>query len=224
MQASEPFLLGSCTIVPSDHRIHSATKEARLQPRLMRVLVTLADHAPHAVPRQTLLTCGWEDAAYVADEALTKAISELRKRFKQCGVSEEIIRTIPKVGYRLVLLPKPTVPPKSRDMILAPSHPASVAIRLPDHAPQPTHRRLRHLLPTALAALLLLAGAFIVGHRMATTETPQVRMMRQVIPLDSIPTLAPMLPGISIDTVLIGDDAQRWMKTRNVQALASSED
>ena len=91
----------------------------RLEPRLAGVLAVLVQHAGETLSRDELLSLAWE--ADASDEALTQAISRLRKLLGD----RKVIETIPRVGYRVtaavtpapaavhMLKPTPAVPPGS---------------------------------------------------------------------------------------------------------------
>ena len=73
----------------------------RLEPKVMLVLVCLAEHAGQMVPKDRLLHSAWPDTA-VGDDVLTRAISELRRLFEDDPKQPRVIETIPKSGYRLI--------------------------------------------------------------------------------------------------------------------------
>lgn len=80
-----------------------------LQPKVMDVLVCLAENADQPVTREQLLDEVWGENA-VSDEPLTRAIGELRRALHDDRGHPEYIETIPKRGYRLigkVRLPEP---------------------------------------------------------------------------------------------------------------------
>lgn len=71
--------------------------ETRLEPRVMDVLCQLAESAGQVVLREDMLD------EHGSDEGLTRAISILRKAYKNVGNDDKFIETIPKRGYRLVV-------------------------------------------------------------------------------------------------------------------------
>ena len=73
----------------------------RLEPKVMLVLVCLADRAGQMVPKERLFRAAWADTA-VSDDVLTRAISELRRLFEDDPKQPRVIETIPKAGYRLI--------------------------------------------------------------------------------------------------------------------------
>jgi len=67
----------------------------------MRVLLELVRHAGNVCTREALVEQVWPDTV-VNEDALTHAISDLRKIFGDTPRNPQFIQTIPKVGYRLI--------------------------------------------------------------------------------------------------------------------------
>jgi DNA-binding winged helix-turn-helix (wHTH) protein/TolB-like protein len=93
------FRIGECLIEPRQNRIVRGDTEVRLEPRVMDVLVCLAERAGEVVSRDTLNQQVWSNVV-VTDQAVTNCISELRHHLGD-GPAHRIIETIPKRGYRL---------------------------------------------------------------------------------------------------------------------------
>lgn len=72
-----------------------------LQPKVMDVLVCLAENADEPVSRDQLLEEVW-GAHVISDEPLTRTIGELRRALDDDRSHPEFIETIPKRGYRLI--------------------------------------------------------------------------------------------------------------------------
>ena len=68
---------------------------------MMRVLVLLADQPGEVLSREFLIETIWENK-FVGEEALTQAISRLRKVFGDNPHQPQFIETIPKNGYRII--------------------------------------------------------------------------------------------------------------------------
>lgn len=83
-----------------------------LEPKVMEVLVALAEHAGEVVEREELLRCVWGSRAAVADEPLTRCIAELRRALGDSRQTPAFIQTIPKRGYRLLCAIEPLAPPR----------------------------------------------------------------------------------------------------------------
>src|ERR1700751_2428185 len=71
-------------------------KLKRLEPRLMKLLCLLAEHAGKPVSRKTIVKQIWNDYPG-GDEGLNQAISALRKLLHDN--EKTIIETLPKTGY-----------------------------------------------------------------------------------------------------------------------------
>jgi DNA-binding winged helix-turn-helix (wHTH) protein/Tol biopolymer transport system component len=96
------FRIGeSYTVEPSLNRVTGPRGVSRLEPKVMVVLVCLAEHAGQMVPKNRLLHAAWADTA-VTDDVLTRAISELRRLFEDDPKQPHTIETIAKSGYRLI--------------------------------------------------------------------------------------------------------------------------
>jgi len=94
------FRIGECLIEPRQNRIVRGDIEVRLEPRVMDVLVCLAERAGEVVSRETLNGEVWGNIV-VTDQAVTNCISELRHHLGDDRAAHRIIETIPKRGYRL---------------------------------------------------------------------------------------------------------------------------
>ena len=98
------FYIGSWLIQPQQHRIRGEENAVRIEPKVMDVLLCLAEFPRETVTRDYLLETVWEGTV-VTDDVLTRSISELRKIFGDNPRKPRVIETIPKVGYRLLLEP-----------------------------------------------------------------------------------------------------------------------
>lgn len=70
------------------------------EPKVAAVLAYLAEHQAHAVSREELIQTIW--GVNGSDEALTQAVSKVRKHLKDHGLDHGL-KTIPREGYRLDL-------------------------------------------------------------------------------------------------------------------------
>ena len=95
------FRVGPWLVRPSLNAISQNGTSTRLEPKVMEVLVCLAEHAGEAVAKEKLLQTVWPDT-FVSDDVLKRSISELRRVFGDDARESRIIETIPKRGYRLV--------------------------------------------------------------------------------------------------------------------------
>lgn len=87
-----------------DRAAYRVTRDGRpvdLTPKLLDLLLLLADHAGTLVTKETLLDALWP-GANVTDNALTQAVSELRQALGDSASSPRYIKTVARRGYRFV--------------------------------------------------------------------------------------------------------------------------
>jgi TolB-like protein/DNA-binding winged helix-turn-helix (wHTH) protein len=101
------FLLGPWTVEPLSGSVNGPHGETQhLEPKVMEVIVCLAEHANEVVTRDQLLNVAWGGSAN-SDEQLTRAISVLRRVFHDDPSNPEYIETVTKRGYRLLQKVRP---------------------------------------------------------------------------------------------------------------------
>src|SRR6185436_17426822 len=74
------FRVGDWQVEPQLNLIADGNRTTHLEPKVMRVLVYLADHADQVISKERLIHAVWPDA-FVTDDVLTHAVSELRRVF-----------------------------------------------------------------------------------------------------------------------------------------------
>lgn len=142
------FTLGPFRVDPREGRITGPGGTQQLDPKVMGVLVVLAEHAGHVVPREELMARLWPDTV-VTDDALTRCLYELRRQLALAGGGDEhraLLETLPKRGYRLHGECSPAVP-------AAPAAPAPAATR--------TSRTVAWAAGTVAAVALALVAVFL---------------------------------------------------------------
>jgi DNA-binding winged helix-turn-helix (wHTH) protein len=150
------FTLAGLTIRPSASEIAVGVVTRRIEPRVMQVLVALAQADAAVVSRDELMARCWTGSV-VGEDAVTRAVGQVR-RLTELAPGAFSIETIPKIGYRL---------------IRAAAAPAGAhAPLLPNAA---SERRL--IVATSLAlvgvvVLTVIAGAFAV--RLSYSPAPAV--------------------------------------------------
>lgn len=105
------FTIGGMACDLSEGVIEANGELFRLEPRLCGVLALLVQRGQTTVTRDEFLETAWDNAG--SDEALTQAISRLRKILGDSA----LIETVPRVGYRLAVAPQPAAaerPSRSR--------------------------------------------------------------------------------------------------------------
>ncbi len=81
--------------------VHPDNGSVRVEPKVMEVLVYLADHAGEVVSKEAVFLAVWRDT-FVTDDALIRCIVELRKIFGDDVRKPRVIQTIARKGYRLI--------------------------------------------------------------------------------------------------------------------------
>lgn len=101
------FKINEWLIIPNELAITSQQGlKITIQPKFMDVLCYLAEQFPRVIPRDELIEKVWLGNDLVGEKALTNAIWQLRKSLHTENDDSEVIETIRKVGYRLVIEPK----------------------------------------------------------------------------------------------------------------------
>lgn len=144
------------------HELVYHNETTRLEPQVASLLLYLATRAGETVSRETLMKELWPDVI-VSDEALTNAVTKLRRAFNDNRANPQVIETIPKTGYRLIakVSPSPPTPTDNNENIYQP--------------PDNTKRKRTILLTTALGiGILLCIGIFYLLQE-AEKKTTNVR-------------------------------------------------
>ena len=100
LAARADFTLGLAAISPSSRTIAGPGGTADVEPRVMQVLVVLADAGGQVVTRGTLFDRCW-GGVYVGDDSLNRTIGAIRKLAADIAAGSFEIETIPRTGYRL---------------------------------------------------------------------------------------------------------------------------
>ena len=184
------FRMGPWRVDPTLDEISREGTTVKLEPRTMRVLVCLAEHAGEIVSVNHLLDKVWNDLV-VTQCSVYQAIAVLRRALGDDTKHPTYIATVPRRGYRLIALIEPDS--KKQDPVTLPAEasttgdveeePAPVpgeAHRVAPEAPEAgqtvePHRGLRYA--SILIALLVLAGSaswFSLGlrHELPAAASP----------------------------------------------------
>lgn len=96
------FRVGRWVVSPLSGDVQSGDDIVHLEPKVMEVLVALAEQAESVVLRDELLQKVWGARAAISDEPLTRCIAQLRQSLGDSSRNPEYIQTVPKRGYRLL--------------------------------------------------------------------------------------------------------------------------
>jgi DNA-binding winged helix-turn-helix (wHTH) protein len=160
------FRVGDRLVRPSLNRLVCDGEVAHVEPKLMRVLVVLAERPRRVVGRRELLAEVWE-ARHVSDSTVTRAIATLRRLLGDDANRPRFIETIPKRGYRLIapVTPAAAAAPEAEET------PASEGW-VSDRKPSPFGVIAAAALgAAAAAALMALGGSLVRGSRSGDEAT-----------------------------------------------------
>jgi TolB-like protein/DNA-binding winged helix-turn-helix (wHTH) protein/tetratricopeptide (TPR) repeat protein len=173
------FRVGSWLVEPGLNSISRNGTSAQLEPKVMGVLVCLAEYAPEPVSKEKLLQTVWPDT-FVGEGVLARSIFELRRVFEDEAKEPRVIQTIAKKGYRLLATVQP---------VNGSAGGSSLAAQQLDLAVAPSgkhrHRFWVGALSLAVAILLSLLGFNIAGMRerlFARSSPPPIQLLA-VLPL-----------------------------------------
>jgi DNA-binding winged helix-turn-helix (wHTH) protein len=97
----EPFCLGAVEIRPATREILGPCGREVIEPRVMQVLLTLIHAHGEVVSRDQLVRECWDGRA-VSEDAINRAIQRIRRLSEGVAAGSFTIKTIHKVGYRLL--------------------------------------------------------------------------------------------------------------------------
>ncbi len=106
------FWLNDWHVRPSLNQLASGETLAQVEPKVMEVLVCLAEANGAVVSKDEFMDRVWEGTV-VTNDVLSRCISELRKTFNDSASNPQYIETIRKSGYRLLVPPEYKVPEES---------------------------------------------------------------------------------------------------------------
>ncbi|BFM08099.1 winged helix-turn-helix domain-containing protein [Halioxenophilus aromaticivorans] len=105
-ELKQGFQLGEWLIDPAHGCFETKGHRIHIEPKVMDVLLCLAQNHGEVVSRGDLLDAVWQDVV-VSEEVLTRCISELRTALNDTHRERKFIRTVPKRGYCLIVTPMP---------------------------------------------------------------------------------------------------------------------
>jgi DNA-binding winged helix-turn-helix (wHTH) protein/Tfp pilus assembly protein PilF len=109
------FVVGEWTVSPSRNLLVRGEQQVRVEPRVMDVLVQLAERAGEVVSKEELAARVWE-GRYVTDEVLTVTIYALRKALGDDARRPRYLETVSRRGYRWIAAAEPAVTAPATDL------------------------------------------------------------------------------------------------------------
>ena len=95
------FRLAEWLVQPSLNRLSWDERVVQLEPKLMDVLVFLAENAGQVVSKNEITDAVWPEV-FITESVITRSIAGLRRAFGDDVKSPSFIETISKRGYRLI--------------------------------------------------------------------------------------------------------------------------
>ena len=117
-----PFRLEEWLIEPELNSLTAHGKSHHVEPKVMRVLVHLAEHPQKVLSKEEIIQRIWPDT-FVSDDVLTRCISVLRRVMEDNPQSPRFIQTVPKAGYRLLAPVQPVAEPAAFSSVEASAPP-----------------------------------------------------------------------------------------------------
>jgi Tol biopolymer transport system component/DNA-binding winged helix-turn-helix (wHTH) protein len=201
----QDFYVGSWQIQPCLNRIVEPEngRVHQVEPKIMQVLLCLAAEAGQPVTRDQLMDTVWK-GTFVLERVLTRAISELRKIFRDDPKNPAVIETIFTRGYRLIApIGHAPMPSDRTEESSGQAAPASRANR-------PKSRKVWF---SSLGLLALMLGAWLVQNRMEArsvdfSEAFAVRPFTTYNSWEYDPALSP--DGTQVAFVWAGPERKSW--------------
>ena len=168
------FIVGDYIVEPRLNRITGPQEISVVEPKVMHVLLCMADQPGEVLTKDRLIEEVWEDTV-VTDYVVSRSISQLRKIFDDSFRAPRYIETVSKTGYRLIAPVSGNEAGSIADAIQphGDSHPELEIDIVPGNhtAPDrvdalPPRRRLRTIAGSSIATALILAwigGSFFVN-------------------------------------------------------------
>lgn len=208
------FRLGEAIVTPALRRVEGPGGTAMLEPRVMQVLVHLADAAGAVVTRQQLIDACWAGRV-VGEDAVNRSIGEVRRAAKGPGGGGFAVETIAKTGWRLTgAQPAPAEP--------AAPPPAAAPMPVAEASGRPSRRAV--LVAGGAAALAAAGGiAWLAGPGSRAREAARLfaeaeMSRRQLTYAGDIAAVDLYRRGLALDP----DNATAWGRLALVQCNLAS--
>ncbi len=101
MGGDAAYRLGEWWVEPAANTLSRGAEEVRLEPKMMKVLNSLAERPGEVVSKRELIDEVWH-TEFIAENSLTRVIADLRRALGDDARNPSHIQTIPKRGYRLI--------------------------------------------------------------------------------------------------------------------------
>lgn len=219
------FRLGDLLVEPAFRRLtHQDGRAQVIEPKMMMVLVVLAEAQGNVIAREEIIHKCWEGRA-VSDDAIHRIISRLRAVSVAIGSGCFQLETLNKVGYRLIAA-SPTTGLEEAESRVAIPEVQLVAVQPVDAQPNekvlPRFDR-RRLLATCGASVLALAigGSYVAFRRSLRNAPDSSSLVMIVLPFVALSkeAVAPLLARSVTESMR--DELGRMSGVRVIAATSS---
>ncbi|WP_076540812.1 winged helix-turn-helix domain-containing protein [Shewanella sp. UCD-KL21] len=97
------YQIGPCTLDCSIMTLSCGDKTIKLSAKVFELLKLFIDSPDHIVSRQTAIDTIWDGNQAVGEKGFTNSVWLIRKSFKDLHIEDDLLLTLPKLGYQLVL-------------------------------------------------------------------------------------------------------------------------
>jgi DNA-binding winged helix-turn-helix (wHTH) protein len=156
-------------------RVTVAGSVREMEPKSFRLLKFLIENRQRVVAKHEILSVVWEGVA-VTDNALARAIAQIRKALGDDPKQPRYIETVPTIGYRFV--------GRIHELAEAPIAPPALV-----PVPSGRHRRVgfKVLVPATVTVLAFLAAGYFYFHR-TFRRTPKLTDKDRIVLADFVNT------------------------------------
>ncbi len=175
--------IGEWVVDPKDDTLTRDTVAVKIEPRMMRLLMCLAESPGEVVSQERLHTEVWAGVV-VGPASVYQSVSQLRKVLGDTSTPASYIETVARKGYRLV------APVRRPEKTSVPTSGASAP-----SAPARSHR-LRWIVGTGVALIIIAAGIFVTL-RPATRSSGTSIAVMPFVDMTSGKTEQPFCDGVA---------------------------
>ena len=171
------FRIGGWVVQPSLNLISQNGKIIHLEPKVMEVLVCLAERAGEPVVKEELIRMIWP-GTFVSDDVLKRCVGELRRAFEDDARQPRVIETIPKRGYRLLVPVEKVEAGAWNDLSSSRTAQDSLALEQKASSEHPdAGRKMLQVMAGCLLLVACVSAAYWRGKKSTAPETPALKRL-----------------------------------------------
>lgn len=191
--------IGEWVADPSDDTLTRGSESLKLEPRMMRLLMCLAESPGTVVTQEQLLNEVWSGVV-VGSASVYQSISQLRKVLGDTGAAPSYIETVARKGYRLIAPVRRIERTIASTATAPPAEPGATNSQTNNAGASSAARRIirRRWVPWLSAAVVLaIVAAVLVWMGPASKTGPQSIAVLPFIDMTDDKTEQPFCDGVS---------------------------